>query len=303
MNLHAVLGKTKGVPLFQEQAMQLAMVAAKFSDVEANQLRRAMATFRNVGTIGRFESLMVERMVARGYARICAELLRADQGLRLLRLSRKPRRELRQARLHLLLAQMPSPCDFRRALAQCPADGLLCPGADRARCARARGRGAMSLGEHVASDYQTLRLSLKAHPMTLLRRHFSNVATCGGLAAHRDGSWARVAGLVLVRQRPGKGNAIFVTLEDETGVANLVLWSRLFERFRRETMSARLMLAEGRIQKSPEGVVHLMTQRVSDRSDLLDHLWRDEVKAAPAPPDRARHPRNVRLMPKSRDFH
>jgi error-prone DNA polymerase len=161
----------------------------------------------------------------------------------------------------------------------------------------------MSLGEHVASDYQTLRLSLKAHPMTLLRRHFSNVATCGGLAAHRDGSWARVAGLVLVRQRPGKGNAIFVTLEDETGVANLVLWSRLFERFRRETMSARLMLAEGRIQKSPEGVVHLMTQRVSDRSDLLDHLWRDEVKAASAPPDRARHPRNVRLMPKSRDFH
>ncbi|MCA3662156.1 MAG: error-prone DNA polymerase, partial [Methylobacterium sp.] len=71
--LHAVLGKTKGVPLFQEQAMQLAMVAAKFSDVEANQLRRAMATFRNVGTIGRFESLMVERMVARGYDREFAQ--------------------------------------------------------------------------------------------------------------------------------------------------------------------------------------------------------------------------------------
>ncbi len=71
--LHAVLGKTRGVPLFQEQAMQLAMVAAKFSDVEANQLRRAMATFRNVGTIGRFESLMVERMVARGYDREFAQ--------------------------------------------------------------------------------------------------------------------------------------------------------------------------------------------------------------------------------------
>ena len=71
--LHKVLKKTLGVPLFQEQAMQLAMVAAEFSDVEANQLRRAMATFRNVGTIGRFEHLMVERMVARGYERDFAQ--------------------------------------------------------------------------------------------------------------------------------------------------------------------------------------------------------------------------------------
>jgi error-prone DNA polymerase len=68
-----VLAKTMGVPLFQEQAMQLAMVAAEFTDVEANQLRRAMATFRNLGTIGRFETLMVERMVARGYAREFAQ--------------------------------------------------------------------------------------------------------------------------------------------------------------------------------------------------------------------------------------
>ena len=71
--LRKVLEKTKGVPLFQEQAMKLAMVAAKFSDVEANRLRRAMATFRNLGTIHQFEALMVERMVARGYDRDFAQ--------------------------------------------------------------------------------------------------------------------------------------------------------------------------------------------------------------------------------------
>jgi error-prone DNA polymerase len=166
----------------------------------------------------------------------------------------------------------------------------------------------MALGEHVATDYQTLRLSLKAHPMALLRRELpqagrNGVTSCAGLANLRDGAFARTAGLVLVRQRPGKGNAIFVTLEDETGVANLVLWARLFERFRRETMAARLMLAEGRVQKSVEGVVHLMTSRVIDRSDLLDRLWLDGGAVSKAPPERARHPREARIVPKSRDFH
>lgn len=160
---------------------------------------------------------------------------------------------------------------------------------------------AMTLGEHVASDYQTLRLSLKAHPMALLRDRLAGVATCADLAALRDGAWTKVAGLVLVRQRPGQGTAIFVTLEDETGIANLVLWARTFERFRRETMSARLMLAHGCVQKSPEGVLHLMTQRIVDRSDLLNRLWRDDAPSAQ--PSRARHPRNVRTLPKSRDFH
>ncbi len=73
--LRHILGNTYGVPLFQEQAMKIAMVAAEFTPVEANQLRRAMATFRHVGTIHQFEAMMVERMVRRGYARgICAEL-------------------------------------------------------------------------------------------------------------------------------------------------------------------------------------------------------------------------------------
>ena len=82
----------------------------------------------------------------------------------------------------------------------------------------------------------------------------------------------RTAGIVLVRQRPGKGNAIFVTIEDETGVTNIVLWARLFEHYRREVMAARLMLVEGEVQRSPEGVVHLMANRIVDRSALLDRL-------------------------------
>jgi error-prone DNA polymerase len=172
---------------------------------------------------------------------------------------------------------------------------------------------AMPLAEHVVADYQTLRLSLKSHPMALLRPRFhrEGVLSCAGIEAKPDSAFARAAGIVLVRQRPGKGNAVFVTLEDETGIANVVIWARLFERFRREVMGARLMLVEGRVQKSPEGVVHLMASRIVDRSpELLSlsdthraevPLSVDELKNPPPP--RHRHPRNVRILPKSRDFH
>jgi error-prone DNA polymerase len=198
----------------------------------------------------------------------------------------------------------------------------------------------MALGEHVATDYQTMRLSLKAHPMAVLRPVFARegVSTCVGTAAKADARFAQTAGLVLVRQRPGKGNAIFITLEDETGIVNVVLWARQFERFRREVMAARLMLVEGRVQKSPEGVTHLMATRILDRSGELDRLWgadrkgltitkpamtpadegaklypeADPATAAGAmippplhlaPPPRSRHPRDRRILPKSRDFH
>jgi error-prone DNA polymerase len=171
----------------------------------------------------------------------------------------------------------------------------------------------MPIGEHVATDYQTMRLSLKAHPMAILRATFARerVTTCAGLATLRDGAFARTAGLVLVRQRPGKGNAIFITLEDETGVANLLLWSRQLPPFRRAVMTARLMLAEGRVQKSPEGVAHLMASGIYDYTERLDHLWETQrtgpTPAPPArhlaPPPRLRHPRDARILPKSRDFH
>ena len=421
--LHRVLERTLGVPLFQEQAMQLSMVAAKFSDREANQLRRAMATFRNVGTIHQFETMMVSRMVARGYdetfARNCFEQIRgfgsygfpeshAASFAKLVYISSwikchhpacfacallnsqpmgfyAPAQIVRDAREHGVDVRAPdvnrsewdnsltrnakgelalqlgfrqidglneqtmrrfvalraqgydniedmtlrgrlSRADLRR-LADGDAFRSLDPAFDRRKalwevrrlpdaaplplfaaadarelaCEPAANLPAMTLGEHVASDYQTLRLSLKAHPMALLRDRLAGVATCADLAALRDGAWTKVAGLVLVRQRPGQGTAIFVTLEDETGIANLVLWARTFERFRRETMSARLMLAHGCVQKSPEGVLHLMTQRIVDRSDLLNRLWRDDAPSAQ--PSRARHPRNVRTLPKSRDFH
>ena len=124
-------------------------------------------------------------------------------------------------------------------------------------------------------------------------------------AVAKNGRRAQVAGVVLVRQRPGGGNAIFITLEDETAVVNVVLWARQFEEFRAAVMSARLMLVEGLMQRSPEGVVHLMARAIEDRSaDLL--ALSDTHAASRAdepPPPRARHPREVRMLPKSRDFH
>lgn len=437
--LYQVLHRTLGVPLFQEQAMTLAMVAAKFTDPEANGLRRAMATFRNVGTIGQYEALMVGRMVARGYepafARRCFEQIKgfgsygfpeshAASFAKLVYVSSwlkrhhpaafacallnsqpmgfyAPAQIVREAQENggvevrpvdvnasawdnLLEAQDAIPGKSRLALrlgfrqidgfkedwglaiaenrgggytdveelmrrAGLPlramrlladADAFRSLGLDRRealwavrrlpddaslplfQAASARELGAeadaalpiMPLAEHIVADYQTVRLSLKGHPMQLLRPRFRHegILSCAETDAKPDGAFVRTAGVVLVRQRPGNGNAIFVTLEDETGIVNVVLWARLFERFRREVMGARLMLVEGRVQKSPEGVTHLMAGRVIDRSAELLSLSDthraelplpdiDELRNPPLP--RHRHPRNVRVLPKSRDFH
>ena len=141
--LYKVLHKTLGVPLFQEQAMRIAIEAARFTPEEANGLRRAMATFRNVGTIGKFEDKMIGNMIARGYdAGIRQELLRADQGLWLLRFPGKPCRELRPARLYLVMAEALSPRCLLLRPAQFAADGLLRARADRRRCPHQRRRGA-----------------------------------------------------------------------------------------------------------------------------------------------------------------
>jgi error-prone DNA polymerase len=174
----------------------------------------------------------------------------------------------------------------------------------------------------VAADYQTLRLSLKAHPMAMLRPVFEarKIKTCEQTSAARDGAWVRTAGIVLVRQRPGNGKAIFITLEDETGVTNVLLWARVFQSYRAQVMGARLMLVEGRVQKSVEGIVHLMGVRVHDRSAELERLSNDhrteieltradEVKHPQHPRGHRashrmfHHPRDVRVVPKSRDFH
>jgi len=430
--LRGVLGKTLGVPLFQEQAMRLAITAAAFTPSEANRLRRAMATFRNLGTMQEFTTKMVEGMVARGYDRDFAErcfrqiegfgsygfpeshalafarlvwvssylkcrypavfaaallnsqpmgfyapaqIVRdaAEHGVEVrpvdinfsywnnslegdaLRLGFRQITGFRELWADRIVAAQPFdsledlarravlPERALRLLADADACGSL--GLDRraaawealrtpsaslplfaAAAARELGEEAaadlplLTPGEQVAADYQTLRLSLKGHPMGLLRSAFAaeKVLTCADISAARNGRRVRAAGVVLVRQRPGNGNAIFVTIEDETGVTNIVIWARLFEIFRRPIMASRLMLVEGEVQRSPENVVHLMASRIIDRSAMLDHLS-DTAPTRPSvsrgdefihpdapsshPGSRARHPRDVRILPRSRDFH
>lgn len=178
---------------------------------------------------------------------------------------------------------------------------------------------AMPLAEEVVADYQTARLSLKGHPMQFLRPALARegVLSCAEANQTPNGRKVRVAGVVLIRQRPGKGNAVFITIEDETGIVNALLWARDMERQRRAVMAARLMLIEGEIQESKEGVVHLMANRVIDRTAMLNRLSEQNHPTLPLSPGdeishpqhpRAAsaqhgHPRNVRVLPKSRDFH
>jgi error-prone DNA polymerase len=433
--LYEVLNKTHGVPLFQEQAMKLAMVAAKFSSQEANGLRRAMATFRNVGTIHLFEEKMIEGMVRRGYKRDFAErCFRQIEGFgsygfpeshaaafaQLVYVSSwikkhhpavfaaallnsqpmgfyAPAQIIRDAQEHgaevlpvdvnhsfydnTLEGRESGPPAMRLGFRQldgvgeedggvlaerrgtgyssvemmrergisspllrklADADAFRSIGLERREAlwrvrrlpddgqlslfaaAEARELGddpdvalpAMPLGEHVTADYQTARFSLKSHPMQILRPIFrrEGVLTCADTSALQDGKWARTAGVILVRQRPGTGNAIFITLEDETGITNVLLWAKVFEKFRAETMGSRLLLVEGRAQKSKEGVTHLMGARLIDRTHELEKLSEDytldiepsrgdEVAYPQAGHSMWRHPRNVRVLPKSRDFH
>jgi error-prone DNA polymerase len=175
----------------------------------------------------------------------------------------------------------------------------------------------MPLGEHVLADYRTLRLSLKGYPMQFLREVFQGerVLSCAEIGDAKDGAAASCAGVVLVRQMPGAKGVVFITLSDETGIANVVVWPKIMERFRKEVMGSRLLLVKGRVQKSPDGVVHLVAETLSDRTQDLDVLSEDKVRpplsradavAHPQGPERltgGRHPRDVRILPKSRDFH
>ncbi|MEO5707355.1 MAG: error-prone DNA polymerase [Alteraurantiacibacter sp.] len=430
--LHEVLGKTLGIPLFQEQAMKLVIVAAEFTPAQADGLRRAMATFRNHGTVGNYQDALVEGMVARGYQRDFAErcflqikgfgeygfpeshaqafgwlayvsswlkcrhpaiftcallnsqpmgfyapaqlvrdaqehgvevraadvnasawdssLERSADGALALRLGFSRIGGFRQEWADALavagtVAGQPAPFASAEDLArraQLPphalglladADALGSLGQNRRQAgwevrrvpprqlplfaafeaselapepdARLR---AMPLAEEVVADYQTTRLSLKGHPMQFLRAAFAQegVLTCADADAAPDGRRVHVAGVVLIRQRPGKGNAVFITIEDETGIVNVLLWARHMERQRRAVMAARLMLVAGEIQRSTEGVVHLMASRIVDRTAMLGQMTDPAGTMPPAHPHphqpRPHHPRNVRIMPKSRDF-
>jgi len=429
--LRNILGKTLGVPLFQEQAMRIAMDAAQFSGAEANQLRRAMATFRHVGTIGTLERRMVDRMVARGYppefAENCfgqikgfgeygfpeshaasfAHLVYASSWLKcdwpdvfaaallnsqpmgfyapaqIVRdarehgievravdiaasdwdctLERRGGRRRRAVRLGLRMIS-----GFRRVWADAIADSRQAalfasmddlrrraklPAAALDKLAGADALGGLELGrrqgqwvakgipklaamplfdfagldegdgappaalprlsaaEEVVGDYQAIRLSLKGHPLAFLRDRLAaaGAVPCGDLAHLRDGRKVTLGGVVLIRQRPGTAKGVvFLTIEDETGTANLVVWRTLFVAQRAVVMGARLVLVHGRIQRGSAddgAVTHVVVDRFEDWTPMLGQLdcrIQDEVAGGPS---RGRHPRDVRVIPASRDFH
>ena len=174
---------------------------------------------------------------------------------------------------------------------------------------------AMPLSEHVVNDYQTIRLSLKAHPMGFLREHYlgQKFVTADQLEKVRDGKRLSIAGLVLIRQRPGSAKGVvFITIEDETGIANLVIWPDVFEKQRKIVMGARLMAVDGIIQRDEDSdVIHVIARRVEDHSHMLRHLSDEALPSTRNPgdaagswrPPAARHPRDVEIIPKSRDFH
>ncbi|MCV2446557.1 error-prone DNA polymerase [Paracoccus sp. DMF] len=418
--LKSILERTLGVPIFQEQAMKIAMVAAEFKPDELDELRKAMATFRSRGTIEQLQDKMVGRMVRRGYDREFAERcfnqikgfgdygfpeshaaafahlayvsswlkchypaafaaallnsqpmgfyapaqivrdardhgvtvlpvdvnastwdnrletgaegialrlgLRQVEGLGKASGDRIAKRRGAAPYASLAALKARAGLDARAIRVIAAADALRSMGLDRraalwqARALRdapdlplfgTRDEGAepavalpaMPLSEQVTADYQTQRLSLKAHPMAFLRRSMQaqGYVSAAGLADLPNRAPLRMAGIVLVRQRPGSAKGIcFVTLEDETGVANLVLWENVFARFRRVTMTARLLEVHGQVQRA-EGVTHVVAQWLGDRSDALLRLAGESPRDLPAP--RPRHPRQVRMLPKSRDFH
>jgi len=183
----------------------------------------------------------------------------------------------------------------------------------------------MPLAEEVVADYQTQRLSLKAHPLSFLRPALAarGFIPAADLRRRKHRSMVDLAGIVLIRQRPGSAKGVcFITLEDETGVANLVVWPDAFERYRKVVMGARLIEVRGRVEYDDD-VIHVIAARLNDATPALLALSDDLLPPALSPADHGsgfapadpgrdcsfiqRHPRDVRpipkLLPPSRDFH
>lgn len=173
---------------------------------------------------------------------------------------------------------------------------------------------AMPVCEQVVADYQTMRLSLKAHPMSFLRKSMNEqrFTTTEQLLHSRNWQKVKMAGLVLIRQKPGSAKGVcFITIEDELGVANVVVWPKVMEQYRKVVMQSRLLMIEGYVQRDVE-IIHVIAQHLKDRSDTLLRLSPDGLQSAmahadevnrPLPAPSSRHPRNVSVIPKSRDFH
>jgi error-prone DNA polymerase len=141
----------------------------------------------------------------------------------------------------------------------------------------------MNISEHVLHDYASISLSLKAHPVSFVREKLSllNILPASELATHQDGEIVKVAGLVLVRQRPGTAAGVcFITIEDETSCANLVVWESLFDEYRKEILQSRLLMVEGKLQIEGE-VIHVIVQRCYDFTKLLHKLSAVEEEISP----------------------
>lgn len=403
--LKEILGRTLGVPLFQEQAMEIAIVAAGFTPAEADGLRRSMATFKAKGKVSDWETKLISGMLKKGYKEdfarrvfrqlegfgsygfpeshaasfallvyisswikcyypdiFAASLLNSQpmgfyQPAQLVSDARKHGVEVRPVDINYsvwdntLEEKAGNYCAMRlgfrqvkglrsdemdvlvnsraegyisiqavlesgismttlERLADADADAFRSVGLDRRQAlwqvAALRDNPAgmftgqqqeepenqqvnlpqMSLSEHVFQDYAATSLSLKAHPVSFVREQLEmfNVTPAGSLSSLRDGMTVKVAGLILVRQRPGTASGIlFITLEDETGVANLVVFSKLFEQYRKEILQARLLMVEGKVQIEGE-VIHVIVQRCMNmsglfgKSDLKEQISRADEK-------------------------
>ena len=142
----------------------------------------------------------------------------------------------------------------------------------------------MTAGREVVEDYRSRGLTLRSHPVAFLRGDLAanGYVPAGDLSATRDGRRVSVAGLVLVRQRPGSANGVlFITLEDETDIANLIVWPSLFERQRRVVLSANMIGCRGRVQREGQ-VIHVIAEHLVDLSGLLGAVGeREEVFPLP----------------------
>lgn len=440
--LEEILGKTLGVPLFQEQAMKIAIVAGGFRPGEADELRRAMATFKRTGTIGNYRQRMIDGMVGKGYTKdfaercfkqiegfgeygfpeshaasfallvyascwfktfypdvFCAAILNSqpmgfyqpaqlvrdarDHGVDIrdvdvnfsdwdctlekaqfdpgrilarhaemrgviktrcaVRLGFRQIKGLAEKRMEAFTARrgagytsvrdvwLRSGLDVGEIERLAQADAFRSLGLDRREALWAvralDGKSAaerlplfdqpairlrelepetklptMPLGEHVIHDYRALGLSLKAHPVAFLRERLdrAGVIPNANLGSVRDGRRVSVAGLVLVRQRPGKGNAIFLTLEDDKAVANVIFWERTFTRFRPIVMGARFVKVTGKLQ-SESDVIHIVAEKIEDLTPWLTVLL-EEMTPAARPDIATLSDKAERVMPKGRNF-
>ncbi|MFZ5667868.1 MAG: error-prone DNA polymerase [Pseudomonadota bacterium] len=425
--LEQVLGNTLGVPLFQEQAMSLAIEAARFTPDEADGLRRVMATFRNNGDPARYRARFVEGMTRRGYdpefaercfrqiegfgsygfpeshaasfAKLvyvsawmkwkwpdvfCAALLNAqpmgfyqpaqlvrdakDHGvevrpvdvlhsdwdctlepatdpaarLKAVRLGMRQVKGLRQDEARRLVVARAAGARTLTDLARggrlqrrslellAEADAFRSLGLDRRAALWAvKGEGAeaarddetsmlaglplfeaaanlpvMSRPQHVAEDYRTHGLSLKAHPCRFFRPSLDRMGCtrAADLPKLKSGTRVSVAGLVLIRQRPGTAKGVvFITLEDETGPANAVVWRDVFTANRRLAMSSSFLVVHGRIQRDQDGraegrVIHIVAERFTDLTPQLARMREEPGSARPGDAVRTR-------LVRSRDFH